>query len=170
MVDLIFDEQEVKTKKSNFLKITDGAKVRLKSHLIKLLTFFDNKTKKSILWDKKTKQEPRVELYYWANVNGEEGVVRIPASVFVAMNEVERLMKKSKRDFEWIIGKKGEGLGTRYNVVRGEEVKVSEQEVKEADKKLFEILHSYERVLKRRLEEYIKDRNLEEVEPDEIPI
>jgi deoxyribodipyrimidine photolyase len=95
------------------------------------------------------------------------------------MNETERLIKKDKRSFVWIIGKKGQALETRYNVIKGEEVKISDEELKKNNEKLKKIIEPYYKKLKERLDEYLasadktenedKIENEEKIDPKDIP-
>lgn len=176
MVDFILDEQKISSS-SVFLKIQDGSKIRLKSNLVRIYTFYDEKTKKSILWEKEIKEKPRQEFFYFGEIDGQEGVIKLPMSVFIAMNDTERLIGKSKRNFEWIIGKKGEGLQTRYSVVKGDNIEITDEEIQKNNERLKKILIPYEKKLKERLEEYKKlnkiseelGENLENVNPEDIP-
>ncbi|MCX7911231.1 MAG: hypothetical protein N2505_06625 [Endomicrobia bacterium] len=172
MIDFIVNEQEI-AKSSVFLKIKDGCRLKILSNLISFSTFYDKKTNQRILWAQGINERRRQELYYWVEIDGKEGVLRIPMSVFVAMNDTERLIKKDKKNFIWIIGKKGEGLQTKYNVIKGEEIKPpTKEELKSNNEKLKKIIELYYQKLKQRLDEYLSEQrigNEEKVNPNDIP-
>lgn len=176
MVDFIFDEQNF-IPRSVFLKINDGSKIKLKSNLLGIDTFYHKKTKQRILWEKGINEKKTRELYYFGEVDGENGVIRLPISVFLSMNETERLIGKSKRNFEWIISKKGEGLNTRYTTIKGNEVLITDEEIKKNNEKLKKIIEPYYKKLQERLTKYkqsnvnletIPEENLESINLDDI--
>lgn len=173
MIDFIKDEQKIETKKSSFLKLEDGCHLQILSNLISFSTFYNKENKQVILWAQGVNEKRRQELYYWAKVNDQEGVLRLPMSVFLSMNETERLLKKDKKNFIWIIGKKGQGLETRYNVIKGEEVKITDDEIKKNNEKLKKIIEPYYQKIKERLDEYLgkkKEINYDEkINPEDIP-
>ena len=170
---IIENEQEIK-RESFFLKIEDGCIVKIKSHLIVIETAFDQKSKKRILWSKKLGLPKRKELFYFVELNGVEGVLRLPISVFFAMNEIERLTGNDKRRLVWILGKKGEGLKTKYAVAVKETIPIqNEEEIEKNTEKLKKILISYEKKLAENLREFLSEKSQEgknEENPEDIPL
>jgi hypothetical protein len=175
-MEIIKNEQKVKNP-SLFLKVNDKSKIVIKSHLIRLFTVWIENDRKTILWSEEIdKSDRRQEFYYWAIVDGDEGVLRLPASIFFTMNENERLMEKDKRDFEWSISKTGSGLKTKYEAVRGKEIKVNLKEIDENTEKLKNILTKYEARLRESMKEYLNNKEEldepngdEDVNSEEIP-
>lgn len=160
MAELIKDEQKEK-KSSSFLKVEDGSVVILKSNLVKTRTHFlnDEQTSVACIGEdcfyclKGIKY--RNEYFYWGTIDGQKGLVRLPASVFFDLNESERVLKKSKRSFEWIISKTGSGLKTRYSVTRGSDVdKITEREVEKNNKELLKTINAYDETMRERYEEF----------------
>jgi len=165
MVDLISDEQKVKPD-SVFLKLQNGCKVTIKSHLVRLFTYFDNSKKKTILWSELLNQPKRQEFYYWVELQiGEdktEGIARIPGPIFFSMNENERLLEKDKRCFVWIISKQGEGLKTKYEAVRGVDApEITADIIDSNSKKLQQILTGYESKLAEGLRNYLEEQKVD---------
>ena len=160
MAELITDEQKEK-KSSSFLKVEDGSVVTLKSNLVKTRTHFlkDEQTSVACIGENcffcERGIKYRNEYFYLGTIDGEKGLVRLPASVFFDLNESERVLKKSKRNFEWIISKTGSGLKTRYSVTRGSDIKeVTEKEIEKNNKKLLEMITAYDKTMKERYEEF----------------
>ena len=175
---IVEDEQEIK-KEISFLKIEDGCTLKIKSYLIVIETAFDQKTGKRILWSEKSGLPKRKEFFYFVELNGVEGILRLPLSVFFAMNENERLTGNDKRSLVWILGKKGEGLKTKYGAaVKGINPVRDEEEIKKNTEKLKKILISYEKTLAENLREFLGKKNqknengedLEEISLDELEI
>ena len=132
----------------------------LQSQLVKIDTCFiqDKKEKYSVLWDDRLSEQglpKRAQYFYFGRVNDEEGIIQLPASVFFAMNDTERLLKKDKRSYQWVIGKTGSGLETKYNTVKDEPIKTDEKLIKENTDKLCKTLTSYERRLSEKLSEFL---------------
>lgn len=144
---LIQNEQEEKAK-GQFIKLEDKAKFVLLSNMYKIDVHFLPEKKMSVLCQEencnycKYKHQANTQYYYYASVNTEEGVVRIPASVFFQLNENERLTGKDKRSSEWYLSKKGEGINTKYTVAKGDIVEKSD--VDQANEKLGSIMIAYE--------------------------
>ena len=170
---IIKNEQEIK-KVNSFLKIEDGCIVKIKSHLIVVESAFDQKTGKRILWSEKAGLPKRKELFFLVEMNGEEGALRLPLSVFFAMNENERLTGNDKRSMLWILGKKGEGLKTKYGVAVKEIIPTQdEEEIKKNTEKLKKILISYEKRLAENLREFLGKRNQKsenEEDPEDLSL
>lgn len=166
---LVTNEQSIK-RPSLFLKIEDGCKVILKSNLYKIVTHYLKKKNSSVLClgDKchfcSDKNPPRQEYYYYGLINGEKGLIRVPPSCFYDMNKAEKLLKKTKRNFEWIISKEGSGKKTRYSVVRGEDIKVNKEEIEENNKKLTELMQKQEGTLRAKHDQFMADDVLDEQE------
>lgn len=175
MAELITDEQKEK-KSSSFLKIEDGSVITLKSNLVKTRTHFLREEKTSVACIGKDcffcqkGVNFRNEYFYWGTINGDEGLVRLPATVFFDLNESERVLKKSKRNFEWIISKTGSGLQTRYSVVRGSDVQeLSEKELKKNNEKLLKTINAYEKTMRERYDELSTKSKGEIFDDEEIP-
>ena len=157
---LATDKQEGKMKgRSDFLdKFQDGDKLIVKSNLYHVDSHYLQGQKVSVIckgdecfFCGEGVDFRKEYLYIVERLRGEDkeaGVARVPASVFFDMNKNEKLLKKSKREFQWIIGKEGEGKKTRYSTVRGEDVKVVDKEVKENNEKLEKAGDSYSKYLK----------------------
>ena len=176
MAELITDEQKEK-QPSSFLKVEDGSVVTLKSNLVKTRTHFLNKEQTSVACVgedcffclKEIKY--RNEYFYWGTIDGDEGLVRLPASIFFDLNESERVLKKSKRNFEWIISKTGSGLKTRYSVTRGSDAgKVTEKEVEKNNEKLLKTINAYDKTMRERYEEFSAKGKEEIFDADEVPL
>lgn len=177
LMQTITDEQSIKNT-SLFLKLEDKAKFTIQSHLVKIDTAYVDKLG-SILWNDSLLYKglkKRVEYYYWGEVNEEAGVIRVPATVFFSLNENERLLEKNKRSYEWILSKSGQLKETKYSVVRGKDIEISEEDVAHNTDELCKILAGYEETLKGKLEKYLdvgegdlKDPMNEKVDPDTIP-
>jgi len=160
MAELIKKEQEVK-RPSFFLKIENGCKVVLQSNLIRVQTHYLEDHKQSVLCISNDCYfcdqgiDSRNEYLYLGTLDGEKGFIRLPASIFYSMNENERLLKKSKREMEWIISKKGTGLATRYSAVRGDDVKPDPKEIEKNNQRLLDSMNRYEAGLKQRYDEIV---------------
>ena len=146
-----------------FLKIEDKSRIVLHSNLYKVLTHWIERDKKTIGCPGSDKcvmckggVTNRTEFNYWGSVSGETGVVRVPAGIFFAMNEAERLLGIEKRDVEWVISKKGEGKATKYNTVNGRAV-TEKMDVTEANDKLTKGMTTYEAGLMRKYQEHTGD-------------
>lgn len=157
----INDEQGEK-KQSIYLVIEDKSKVHLLSRLYKLQTYFVPSIKKSV-WGEdivpKAEAEPNcrrnVEYIYWGIVDGQEGIVRLKPSIFFAINEAEKVLGMDKRGMEFIVGKQGSGMNTKYSVTRGRDIPTTESQVEDANKKLAEQMPKYEKQLKQNLADYL---------------
>lgn len=160
MPNVVTNEQDVQ-KESSFVKLQDGSKFQLLSSLVQLQTCYIP-SKGSILWDDqllKRGLSPRIEFFYLAKVtNGkqeEEGIIRLPKSVFYSLNENEKFLGKSKTQYEWMLSKKGTGLETTYSVVRGNDAEVTQEVVDENTAKMLETLTKYEVKLREKLESFL---------------
>lgn len=185
------DEAKMK-KESLFLdKLEDGDSVILRSHLYWVITHFLQKKQTSVLCGQnKGKEEkclfcekgsiPRKEYFYFAEVSHKDGqvdagILRLPASVFYEMNNVERLVGEDKRTVIWVIGKKGSGKQTKYSTIKGKSVEIDEADVAEKTKKLTDVMGRYEAQLDQRAKELymqLSDEDIEVPEPsdeDEAP-
>ena len=173
MAELITDEQKEKGS-SSFLKVEDGSVIRLLSNLVKTRTHFLPDEQTSVICKGKNcffcQQgiPARDEYFYWGTIDEQRGLIRLPASVFFSLNESERVLKKSKRSFEWIISKSGSGLKTRYSVTRGNDVEVDEKEVKKNNEKLLKTINAYEKTLISRYDE-LSLKGKEEIFSQEEP-
>jgi len=86
------------------------------------------------------------------------------------LNESERMLKKDKQNFEWIISKSGSGLKTRYSVTRGSDIKVTEKEIEENNKKLLEKIEAYDKTMREKYDELSVEGKKEFFETEEPPI
>jgi len=178
------DKEERKMKQTGaFLdKFQDGDRVILKSNLYWLVSHYLQREKISVICTQKEDchfcqrgSQPRKEYFYIADVyhkgndEPEKGIARVPASVFYEMSSNERLLKKSKREFDWIIGKTGEGKKTRYSTIRGSEVKINKAEIEKNNEILERRMDAYSKNLEERYKEQVKsfEENSEEVSLDE---
>lgn len=130
---LVTDEQTVKPE-SDYVKLEKENTVTLLSNVYHLTSHYLKDKKKSVICKGKEcaycalKIPPRREYYYFADVNGARGLLRLPAGVFFSMNQLEKVMKnnKSKRDWTWTVLKEGEGLETKYTCSKDEPIKEPE--------------------------------------------
>jgi len=165
------DKEEKKMKQVGaFLdKFQDEDKVILRSNLYWLISHYLEAQSTSVICTKKEDcpfcqggNQPRKEYYYIVDVyhkgddEPERGIAGVPASVFYEMSSNERLLKKSKREFEWVIGKTGEGKKTRYSTIRGKDIKVDEEEIEKNNKMLATRMDSYSKNLEERGKEQLK--------------
>lgn len=149
---------------STFLKLNDKSKFVLKSHLVKLETAYV-RTDREKMWVLHTDDsqlpsyvrdyKSRVEYIYYGVVTEkdgrtEEGMIRLPGSVFFQIQEQAKVLNKETRDYEWIVSKTGEGLGTRYQATRLEAVKVVSKEIDANTEKLLSMVTNYEKILEQR--------------------
>lgn len=152
---IVTDEQTEK-RPSNFIKLEDKSKFIILSNLYKIKTHFLKAQNTGVLCKGDTclfcqkGQQARMEYFYYGLVNEEEGVVRVPASVFFALNDQERVLEIKKRDYIWIISKKGTGLDTEYGVARGKEAGAPSISLEEANKKLSALQENYAKGLERK--------------------
>ena len=108
------------------------------------------------------KLPPRSEYYYFAMVNGERGILRVPATVFFSMNQLEKVMKggKTKRDYSWIVLKDGEGKETKYTCSKDEPIPKEESAKEDMEKNnatLDAKIKAYENRLEQNYAEFVKD-------------
>lgn len=184
------DEAKMK-KESLFLdKLEDGDSVILRSHLYWVITHFLQKKQTSVLCGQNKGKDqkclfcekgsiPRKEYFYFSEVSHKDGeidsgILRLPASVFYEMNNVERLVGEDKRSVIWVIGKKGSGKQTKYSTIKGKSVEIDEADVAEKTKKLTEVMGRYEQQLDQKATELymqLSDADIEVPEPsdDEAP-
>ena len=172
---LVTNEQEEK-RPSQFLKLEDKSKLTIFSNLYKAKTHFLKAKNTSVLCQGEkcyfcnAGVKSRMEYFYYGLANEEEGIVRVPASVFYILNDNERVLDIDKRDSIWIISKKGSGLKTEYGVVRGKEAGVPTIPMEDANKKMSKVLDIYVKNLEQKYWEFSKepvDLKLEEEVPDE---
>ena len=174
MAELITNEQKEK-QASSFLKIEDGSVITLRSNLVKTRTHFLREERSSVAcigegcFFCQNGIPYRNEYFYWGTINGEKGLVRLPATVFFDLNESERMLKKDKQNFEWIISKSGSGLKTRYSVTRGSDIKVTEKEIEENNKKLLEKIQAYDKTMREKYDELSVEGKKEFFETEEEP-
>ena len=152
MVEVTTNEQQVKQDQL-FLKIEDGAVVHLRSNLVHIMRhYFPNNQPKFVLCLGKEckiceagKNQRKHAYFYFGSVNGDEGIIQLPPSCFFDMNEVERLTKTEKRDFEWVIGKSGTGQQTKYATIKGEKIDhMTDEQVAANNERLVKIISKIE--------------------------
>jgi hypothetical protein len=164
-MDTYTNEQEVK-RPSLFLKPINGSVLTLKSHLVKIKSHYLEDQKKSVLCSPddcvlcSRGEKINHEFYYWGTMgDGEQvtaGPIQVPASVFFYMNEVEKLKKKDKRNFMWIISKQGDGRNVKYTTIQGDDVEAPDEETTTATtERLQKMMQKYEDTLTQRLREYL---------------
>lgn len=162
----IIDNEQKEKREGQFLKVEDKSRVILTSKLVKIETCYPNDGVKTILWSQSLANkgyQKRSEFMYWGSVNGQEGIIRVPASMFFAMNEAERVTETSKRETEWIVSKTGEGKMTRYAIVPSKkEIKVDEAIIAANTEKLMRLLTGYEKKLEEKLNGFLADLSLTE--------
>lgn len=154
-------KEEQKEKRPNqFIKLEDKSKLVLFSNLYKINTHFIKAKNTSVICKGDNcafceSSKSRIECFYYGKVNDEEGVIRVPASVFFALNEQERVLEIDKRDSIWVISKTGSGLDTEYGVARGKEAGTPSISLEEANDKLIKVCDSYSTALKTRYDELV---------------
>lgn len=151
---------------STFLPIENKSKFTLKSHLVKLETAYV-KTDRESMWVLHTddsqlaqyakRYQPRTEYIYYGLVNGQEGMMRLPSTVFFAIQEQAKILNKEVRDYEWVVSKTGEGLKTKYTVTRLGDVKTPDKEVEANTEKLLSLVTNYEKILEGRMNNLVTE-------------
>lgn len=171
---LVTKEQDEK-RPSQFIKLEDKSKLILFSNLYKAKTHFLKAKNTSVLCGGEKCYfcdagiKSRMEYFYYGEVDGEEGIVRVPASVFYALNDQERVLEIDKRDSIWIISKKGSGLDTEYGVARGKEAGVPTISLEKANVKLTTALDIYVKNLEQKYKEFSKEPVADFDLEEEIP-
>ena len=158
---LIQEEQEVKKPSGQFLKLEDKSVVTLYSNLYSTKThYFEDKKTSVICKGEKcalcSGGKAVTQYYYYGQVGTDEGIVKIPGSVFFAMNEAERVLDITKRDCTWVISKTGTGLETRYTVTRGKDI-TEKADLETANEKLEKIMDEQVKQLTLRYSEFVKE-------------
>jgi len=169
---LVTEEQDEK-RPSQFIKLEDKSKLTLYSNLYKAKTHFLKARNTSVLCVGDScvfcgmGMKSRMEYFYYGNVDGEEGIVRVPASVFFALNENERVLEIDKRSSIWVISKKGSGLDTEYGIARGKEAGTPTISLEEANEKMTKVLDNYVKSLEQKYRENsavgVSDKEAEEI-------
>lgn len=145
---IVKNEQEEK-RPSQFIKLEDKSKLTILSNLYKTKTHFLKAKNTSVACKGDDCRfcagglKSRMEYFYYGVVDKEEGIVRVPASVFYAINDQERVLEIDKRDSVWIVSKKGSGLDTEYGVARGKEAGTPPITIDEANAKLAKVVDNY---------------------------
>lgn len=155
----VIDNEQNEKREGQFLKIEDKSKIILKSKLVLFETAYPSDDVKTILWDDRLNEKgvaKRKEYIYWGSIDGQEGIIRVPASIFFSMNEAERVADMDKRDVEWIVSKSGQGKQTRYTIIRGKDAKSTKEVIDANTEKLMKVMVAYEAKLKEKLEDYLK--------------
>lgn len=182
---LITEEQKEKAK-GQFLKLEDKARFTLFSNMYKLITHFLEDEKMSVLCQEEDEckfckygHKATTQYYYFAKVNEDEGIVRIPASVFFQLNEQERVTGKDKRNSVWIISKKGTGIETKYTVAKDDNAGTPSISLEDANEKLGKAMLANESVLQQNYkskmsmfvedDKKVKQATTEYVDPEDVP-
>lgn len=152
---LVTNESDIK-QESAFNKLRDGSVITLLSNAYEIKSHFLKDKNKSALCQgeacilcKKGLKSNR-EFYYLASVQNEGqpisvAVTKIPSTIVISMNENEKKLKSDKRNYSWIAGKTGEGLQTRWSVVRGDNApKMDAKTLEQNNKKLVETMDQRE--------------------------
>lgn len=123
--------------KSNLYKVT--------SHYIKALNKFVACHKENCNYCEKGFQK-KTEYNYFVKLNGTDGIMDIKPSVFFAINAIEKISKKDKRQMSWLVIKTGSGLDTEYTASKDEALtdKQSEKELSELNSKLESLMTARE--------------------------
>lgn len=150
----LIDNEQSERQVGAFLKVEDKSVLTLKSKLVAIDTCYVNDEIRSVLWhdsfDYKGLQKRKEYLYRGSVKNGDNedtGIIRVPAGVFFAMNEAERLAGINKREVQWVIGKKGSGKATKYSTVQGRPVTTTPEIITANTEKLMKALTGYEQKL-----------------------
>lgn len=177
---LITNEADEK-RESSFLKYEEDNVLVLKSNLYRLASHYLKAQNKYVICKLLDncyfckKDIPVVlQFNYWVDLNGKEGLLDIKASVFYAINNIERASKKDKRDVSWLVIKSGSGLDTRYTVSKNEnlEDKITEEVLEGNNKKLSDVMKTQENTLEvqyKELSNVVEDEADDEVKPEDIP-
>lgn len=122
---------------------------------------------------------PRKEIYYWAELDGERGFLRVPLSIFIAIMDVIKsgiYGIEKPRDASWLVIRKGEGRETRYTVNFIEKVKLDEKEVEgnteKVEKFINKLRNKYNENYENKVAELNPDlevKNEEKINPEDIP-
>lgn len=173
------NEQKVKPQ-GQFFKLQDKDKVTIESKLIRINIHYlkglgENGKDVSVACMGKEcvfckTNASRTEYLYLGSVNGEKGVIRLPASVFFTMNENERLSEIDKRSTIWVIGKTGQGLETKYSAVPTKPFTITDKRVAENTAQLQKVLASYADRLEQKYNELAKNAPKENGEVEDIVI
>ncbi len=165
---LIVKNDLVERKPSKILKLENGDKIILQSHLVKSITAtIQGKSGTVFLLHKDGLEKyfksyrKRVEYFYFGKVNDNEGMIRLPASVFFSIQQQAKVLGKTPRSFEWVISKTGSGLETKYTVTRMNDVDVNDNLIQNNTDKLFQLVTTYEEHLGKtteELEQKVKER------------
>jgi len=171
----IEDESKVK-RPTDFTKLEDGDVIILQSKVYSIPTHFLATEKRSVYcigdgcYFCGKDMKARDEYFYYGLVNGEKGIMRVPATVLYSIAGQEKLIKKNpktkdldKRDFEWIIGKTGSGLDTEYTVMKNDKItRISDDQMEKNKTVLITILTKYENMLKEKAMEIVaQDKEVE---------
>lgn len=157
------NEQNIKNP-FDFLTVDDGSVLVLQSNLYRIDRHYLDDYKRSVaclgIKDCYFCQhgfKKGTDFYYYGMVDGEQGVIRLPAGLFYNLNkwenESEANKKETKRGYEWIVKKTGEGQDTRYSAEVGSQQKLTEKQLNENNQILVERIMSEEKGLKTRYNE-----------------
>lgn len=174
----ISDENETKVVQEagggNFLKMADGKNtLRILSHMYLVRSHYLQSKKVSVICKGKecvfceSGTPARMESFYWVDLNGATGLLRIPVSALITMRDIESMTGEDKRQSEWLILKKGSGMETRYTAVKGSSITPPDnKDLKEIEAKMGKILVGYEKKLE---DNYDANLFTEAALPDDEP-
>ena len=176
---IINNELEIKGRNDSlFLSIKEGKhNLQILSKLYFIPTHFISKEKGSALCIGdgcllcQQNLPRRKEFYYWAKLDDGEGILRVPATVFYSMNEIEGAVQKSKRNFKWLLIRRGTGRETKYTVTQIGEIKPDEETIEENTKKLQEVMEKFEKRLRERYdaETAVETEEVIDLPEDDLP-
>lgn len=190
MEDFIIDEkslnQKIKKESSDFLSFEEGNNVLiLQSKSGNLATHFI-KSKGSLACKGedcfycKSGSQKRREIYYMAKLNDNEGILRLPLSVFLSIVKLVESGQyegvENPRQAKWLVIKTGKGKETRYTVSFIKSIPENEEEVAKKTEELTKFLKRFWESLVKKYDSSleIKDEemeieNEEKVDPEDIP-
>lgn len=169
---LVTNEQTEK-RPGQFIKLEDKSVLSIMSNLYKTTTHFLKSKNVSVIckgedcYFCQMNHKARPNYFYWGLVGSEEGVVQVPASVFYAINEQERVLDMDKKDSLWVISKQGSGMSTKYGVARGKDAPKPSKTLEEANKLLSKVCDSFVENNTKRYGEMVKLKVVEEPEQEQ---
>lgn len=169
---LVTDEQKEK-RPGQFIKLEDKSILAIHSNLYKTTTHFLKSKNVSVIcagedcYFCQMGHKARPNYFYWGLVGTEQGAIQVPASVFYAINEQERVLDMDKKDSLWVISKQGSGMSTKYGVARGKDAPKSEKTLEEANKLLSKVCDSFVGNNTNRYTEMVKLKVVEEPDQEE---
>lgn len=103
------------------------------------------------------KNKPTSEYYYVVLLNGQKGILNVKATPFFDMNKIEKIKKKDKRHFTWLVYKEGDGMDTKYTTSKDDEIPedqmTSKTELRKNNDHLTDVVSAHEKNLVERYNE-----------------